>query len=306
MSFAKFCQKNRDLEKVIIKYLSKLMRDGAENMKKLRLILLAMAGIIVLGYGRIYWQEQITQMTHKVEKPKEIMPQDPTLDTLEVNMEHTENLQQVNMEHTENLLEVDMAYTENLPPEVIDKIELAIENETPVQLALIARNDSEWAVGLREALLEVYGSELWNVQHVNYGDEIITDLLQNETLQNLEADVIVFEGPFLNNNLQGLAWEIALEQLEQLIDYWEDASVMIQPPNPIYQGIYFPSQVELYRTHMSEQQYLYLDHWSVWPDSNNEEILSFLDLDEAGNGRHVNEEGAELWQEYLINYFIAR
>lgn len=148
------------------------------------------------------------------------------------------------------------------------------------QLALIARNESEWAAGLKKALLEVYGPELWNIELVNYGNEIITDLLQNDVLQNLEADVIVFEGPFLNNNLQGLEWEIALAQLELLLDYWEDATVMIQPPNPIYQGFYFPSQLELYKNHISTQQHLYLDHWSVWPDFNSEEILLLLDVDE--------------------------
>lgn len=267
-------------------------------MKKLSLLLLVITGIIVLAYGRLYWQEQITRMVHKDEEP--------ILDMLEVNMEYTENMSEANIDYTENTLEVNMEYTDNLPQEVIEKIELAIENELPVQLALIARDEAEWAEGLRDALLEVYGADLWNIEIVNYGDENIIDLLQNDFLQNLDADVIVFEGPFLNNNLQGLQWEFALEQLEQLIAYWTDAIVMIQPPNPIYQGIHFPSQVELYRNHISEQQYLYLDHWSVWPDFNGDEILSFLEVDEYGNRLRVNEEGAEIWQEYLVNYFIAR
>lgn len=81
-------------------------------MKKLSLLFLLIGGIIVLAYGRIYWQEQITRMVYEVEQP--------TLDTLDVNMEHTKNLPQFNM-----------AYTENLPQEVMNQIELAIDNQKP-------------------------------------------------------------------------------------------------------------------------------------------------------------------------------
>lgn len=256
-------------------------------MKKISLILLAIVGIIILGYGNIYWQEQITQMTHQKEEPKDLEPQkeEPNVDLLEVNME----------------------YVRNLPQEVIEKIELGIESQSPIQLALIARNESDWAQGLEEALVDVYGFDLWDIEIITYGNETITALLQDESLQNIQADVILFEGPFLNNNLEGPEWEIALEQLIQLINDWEEeeAVVMIQPPNPIYQGVHFPSQVELYKNYLLDQGYLYLDHWLEWPDFNSEDILPLLDLDENEDRRHVSEAGAELWQEYLIDLFIT-
>jgi len=258
-------------------------------MKKLSLILLVIVGVIVLGYGRIYWQEQIAQMTYQnQESPKtklgQTQPEATQLNELEFNME----------------------YARNLPQKVIDKIGTAIENETPLQLTLVARNEDDWAKGVKEAILEVYGSNFWNIDIETYENQNISALLQNDSLQNLQADVIVFEGPFLNNNLEGPEWAIAFEELKQLINDWEEeAVVMIHPPNPIYGGVHFPAQVELYKNHLLEEEYLYLDHWSEWPDYNSEEILPYLDDNEGGYRWHVNPAGAKFWQDYLINYFIA-
>jgi len=250
-------------------------------MKTIGLILFVVVGISVLGYGQLHWQAKITAVTEQESQAIE--------KTLQNDFQEEEKV----------VFNID--YAANLPHEVIARLSDAQAMGESVDLALIGRDLGEWAQGLEAAIIEVYGSQIWNIEVLAYGNHTTSDLSQDVTLQNLQADVILFEVPLLNNNAAGTEWEVSLFETQRLLSHWSDAVVILQPSNPIFQAVNYPRQVESFMESVDEERVYLINHWQAWPDFNSEEITDYLD-----EAYYVNEAGAALWQSYLINYFIAK
>ena len=258
-----------------------MTRRLALNMKTIGLILFVVVGISVLGYGQLHWQAKITAVTEQESQAIE--------KTLQNDFQEEEKV----------VFNID--YAANLPHEVIARLSDAQAMGESVDLALIGRDLGEWAQGLEAAIIEVYGSQIWNIEVLAYGNHTTSDLSQDVTLQNLQADVILFEVPLLNNNAAGTEWEVSLFETQRLLSHWSDAVVILQPSNPIFQAVNYPRQVESFMESVDEERVYLINHWQAWPDFNSEEITDYLD-----EAYYVNEAGAALWQSYLINYFIAK
>ncbi len=117
--------------------------------------------------------------------------------------------------------------------------------------------------------------------------------------------MILFQAPFItDNNKIGNGNSVANTQkfIRSLSNSMKDVTVMIQPPNPVYNAKNYPKAVEALKQFTIQNDYTYINHWEAWPNSNNKDILSYLQ-DEFG---FPNVKGQEVWAQYIVNYFIAK
>jgi len=72
--------------------------------------------------------------------------------------------------------------------------------------------------------------------------------------------------------------------------------VILQPSNPLANGIYYPDQVKQLQEFAKSNDIPYIDHWSAWTDP----VSQYLD-----ENSNPNDKGMEIWFDYLKKYFIA-
>ena len=116
-------------------------------------------------------------------------------------------------------------------------------------------------------------------------------------------DIVLLEPMTLMNNDR-----IAIEQEREHISEFntavtaevEDAVLVLHPPQPIFGAGYYLAQVAALDEFAATYEYAYIDHWSQWPDTDNEELKDYLTEDGL-----PNDKGAALWAEQLEAYFIA-
>src|SRR5690606_30109630 len=88
-------------------------------------------------------------------------------------------------------------------------------------------------------------------------------------------DIVLLEPMTLMNNDR-----IAIEQEREHIGEFntavttevEDAIVVLHPPQPIYGAGYYLAQVSALEEFAAIYGYAYIDHWSAWPDTDDEAL----------------------------------
>ncbi|MGQ0513496.1 hypothetical protein ACT453_07695, partial [Bacillus sp. D-CC] len=97
-----------------------------------------------------------------------------------------------------------------------------------------------------------------------------------EELIALKADVILFQPPLLTDNSREENKE-SLANLDRFLKLvtgsLKDSTVIIQPPNPIYNATHYPKVISELQRYAEQHQYIYLNHWQAWPDPNSEAML---------------------------------
>ncbi|MCH4826797.1 SGNH/GDSL hydrolase family protein [Planococcus halocryophilus] len=144
-----------------------------------------------------------------------------------------------------------------------------------------------------------------------YADFIEVDILSiegtSESLLDVDLssgyDLVLLEPMTLMNN--GI---VAIEQerehinefRDKLTDQVEDAVLVLHPSQPIYGAGYYLAQIVALKEFAQLYDYAYINHWTSWPDTDNEVLKDHLTEDGLPNSK-----GAELWAEELEAYFIA-
>ncbi|MBO0589164.1 SGNH/GDSL hydrolase family protein [Sporosarcina sp. E16_8] len=171
--------------------------------------------------------------------------------------------------------------------------------------SLMDYGEPGYAERLKTALVAAYGDYI-TVTAIGFDatSQQFTDKLAEEQIDlSIGYDVILFEPFTLNNN--GL---VAIEDghahintfRTRLKEHVKDAVIVLHPPNPIYAATYYPAQVTALKSFAEAEGIPYVNHWTNWPDQATEEILSLL-----GDKSMPNSDGAEVWANTLITYFIA-
>ncbi|QUW21242.1 SGNH/GDSL hydrolase family protein [Sporosarcina sp. Marseille-Q4063] len=161
-----------------------------------------------------------------------------------------------------------------------------------------------YAERLEIALLEAYGDSV-NVSTVAIEGASNSFVAEMDELIdfNVGYDVVLFEPLTLNSN-GVVVVETQLEHIETFIDRVkdevEDAVVVLHPPQPLHQAIHYPLQVESVKRFAEANEISYINHWTEWPDKDSDDLPNFLDEDSMPNS-----DGAEIWANTLITYFIA-
>uniref|UniRef100_C5D960 SGNH/GDSL hydrolase family protein n=1 Tax=Geobacillus sp. (strain WCH70) TaxID=471223 RepID=C5D960_GEOSW len=251
-------------------------------------VLLLVSCVSFIIAGQLYWQKKIDDTV------KQAMAEAPKQEAIE----------------NESKL---MKYAAQLPSEVQEKIKNAIHTNHPVRLVIvgseaISSSEKSWPALFKNELESTYGQQVFEVVVKEYGEMTTKEALEanvDKEIIDAKPDILLWE-PFILNNNGVIEIEDTLQQIDTIIQNIQsalpDVTIMLQPPHPIYNARYYPSQVEQLQSFAKEKGYIYLDHWKAWPDYKSEELNDVVNE----NTDLPNERGHQLWADFLIDYFIAK
>lgn len=260
--------------------------------KNVLTLLLIITGISFLVLGQIHWRQKIHQSVQQA------LTTDPASEQIEGTADENDKR---------------LSYAAHLPSDLRQKIQQALQTKHPLRLVIVgseatATNSDAWPSLFKQQLEAAYGPQVFSVVVKEYKGMTTKEALEENLDQDIihaKPDVLLWE-PFLLNNNGVVAIEDALTDitaiLQSIRSALPDMVVMLQPPHPIYHARYYPLQVEELKKFAETNDYIYLDHWSRWPDDQSTEIQAYLD---AATGL-PNREGNRIWADFLIDYFIAQ
>ena len=207
---------------------------------------------------------------------------------------------------SENLLEK----TKNWPKNAQISFQESIENNNIYKIAIVGSpamgGKHGWATNLKEELIQTYGESILQVQTFEYNKTSKGFIEEDHTekIVNYDPDLILFEPFPLMDNGKVLVKDNH-KNIEAFIEKLHKANkkveIILQPAHPIYNATVYPTQIQDLKTFADENNITYLDHWSIWPDPNSEEIKDYLAEDQS----EPSTKGHELWFNYLYQYFKA-
>ncbi|RST74177.1 hypothetical protein D4T97_010885 [Siminovitchia acidinfaciens] len=262
-------------------------------MRKFITILAVLATIIFIAAAHNYWKGKTSAIV-----PAAKVEEKPTNDV---------------EEKAEKPVTTDadvLAIAANWPKEAQGTFNKSVTQGKPYKIAFvgsesIGKEDGGWSVMLEDALGNAYDDtvEVGIFEYAERSDEFINNG-HAEEVAGFGPDFVLFE-PFTLNDNGNVEVEDNHENIKTFISAVkkanEDAVVVLQPPHPIHNATFYPEQVGQLKDFANSEGLDYLDHWSVWPDQENEELRTYLQ-DKQGA---PNEKGHEVWFNYLKDYFIA-
>ncbi|WP_078555900.1 SGNH/GDSL hydrolase family protein [Bacillus alkalicellulosilyticus] len=143
-----------------------------------------------------------------------------------------------------------------------------------------------------------------NVTIINYGGatsaQVINQTITDDVIES-QPDIIIFEPFILNNNGKVLIND-TLKHVEQIMNDFQTAipetDIVIIPSNPLYNPSAFLTQSDALQNYAEENQYLFANHWDAWPEVTDTDLQNYLT-----SGR-PNEQGHQLWADYMADYLI--
>lgn len=248
-------------------------------MKNFLTVLLGIICVAILYWGHSYYNQKIEAASNK----------------------GTEVSQGTGEEAVEQSIDID-DLTKNWPDKTVERMKQTIKEKKKFKLLLVGnKSDTKSYKDVKEKLTEAFGDHI-TVSIVSFNGTS-THFIQEKDLADKKADLIVLE-PFLVADNGEVAIDDTLKNvskfIKQVVDSNPKASVVLQPSYPIYQAKYYPIQVEELKKYAKKKDIPYLDHWSAWPDYQNEEIQDYLLPDQSG----PNEKGIQVWSDYLLHYLM--
>lgn len=263
------------------------------NLYKIGASIAIVICVIALVFSYLIWQDKLENVLDKPEKTSVQTSSKKEASTKETT-------EQPNSESSVNVEE------------------LSANADRAVQDLLMDRSDNGETVELLiagSAALESgepgYAEQLAALLEEAYGNFIEVDIVSvegtSEFLSNIDLsagyDLVLLEPMTLMNNDR-----IAIEQEREHITDFEgavtsevaDAVLVLHPPQPIYGAGYYLAQVAALDEFAATNGYAYIDHWSVWPETDDESLKDYLTEDGLPNTK-----GAKLWADELQAYFIA-
>lgn len=197
----------------------------------------------------------------------------------------------------------------NLPQVLQTKIKQAIETKKPLQL-VIAGDEAVtgWPDALAKSLQDTYGPGVFQMTVKSYPQKTTKDWVTEKVSDDIASskpDILLYE-PSLLVDAGILGKQQTINNISLILDEIKkvvpDVTILVQPPNPLYQAKYYPSTVQLLKNSMRSKGIIYLDHWKNWPNPNGADILNYL---EKPNG-WANAKGQQVWAQYLADYFAGK
>ncbi|MBO1511780.1 SGNH/GDSL hydrolase family protein [Metabacillus bambusae] len=256
-------------------------------MKKLLVLVTLIVCVAAIILGNLHWNNKISTQGAVTSTSKSVSLKE---------------------EPEEEKIEIDVSkYASNLPKDLQEKISNASSTGKQLKLVIFGTSDEKgaWSDQFSEELKATYGENVFEVTVLSTGDKTTLDVIKDQSyegINELSPDILLFEPSMLKDNgLIGI--ENTLDNIQKMIDSWkaenEDMTLMIQPPNPLYDATYYPSEVSQLKAYAEENDMIYLNHWENWPDLDDVKMKDYLTESKA------NESGNKVWADYLLNYFIA-
>ncbi|TMW72234.1 SGNH/GDSL hydrolase family protein [Alteribacter natronophilus] len=201
-------------------------------------------------------------------------------------------------------------------PLLEDVMEQALADSRPVEIvafgsrALTDYDDTgvtPWPELLEEALAAHYGEDHFTVNVYSYGALMSSEVTEED--HHIEVavsggDIFLIE-PFIwndNGNLLIRDTIVYAETMaEAIAEENPDAVIALMPSQP--RGIsqapnYINNQIVPFREFAEESEYVFLDHWTNWPELDDEEMDDYLD------GVLPSQDGHEAWSSYIASWVM--
>ncbi|MFK4307410.1 membrane-associated HD superfamily phosphohydrolase [Bacillus sp. RC242] len=270
------------------------------SKKVITVLVMFVLFVATIVSGKIHWNKKVVNATAQTNEVKTAKTK------VEDNKTKKEEKQDAKVSFNE-------AYAKNLPDAVKEKLKKAAADKKAVNLVIVGEESSSsekdtWVAKFTANLDASYGKGLWNVTVKEYKNESTEELIANKRAQEIaqaNPDVILFEAPFItDNNKTGNGNSVANAQkfVGALSSSAKDATIMIQPSNPVYGAKNYPKAIEALKQFAKQNGYAYIDHWEAWPNANTKEILPYLQ-EEFG---FPSAKGYEVWAQYVTDYFVAK
>ncbi|AIW87955.1 hypothetical protein bwei_5420 [Bacillus mycoides] len=271
------------------------------NMKLIVFLVMFVLFVASIISGKVHWSKKVANATAQT---NEVKTTKAKTEDKKTKKEDNEQDEKASFNET---------YARNLPDAVKEKLEKAAADKKAVNLVVVGDEASSsekdaWVAKFITNLDASYGKGLWNVTVKEYKNESTEELIANKRDQEIakeNPDVILFEPPFIiDNNKTGNGNSVANTQkfVGVLSSSAKDATIMIQPSNPVYGAKNYPKAIEALKQFAKQNDYAYVDHWEAWPNATTKEILPYLQ-EEFG---FPSAKGHELWAQYVTDYFVAK
>ncbi|CAG9612130.1 hypothetical protein BACCIP111899_01302 [Bacillus rhizoplanae] len=264
------------------------------NKKAWFVLLIFVLFVASVVSGKMYWNKKVAKATQQAYETKQ-----------ETSAKDGEKKPEMQVSFNE-------AYAKNLPDAVKEKLKKAASEKKAVNLVIVGDEASAatgaWPEKFKANLNAAYGEGLWNVTVQEYKGESTEELIaknREKEIAKANPDVILFEPPFITDNKEvGNGNSVANTQkfVAALQASAKDATIMIQPSNPVYNAKNYPKSIAALKQFAEQNGYTYINHWEAWPNPTTKDILPYLQ-DEFG---FPNAKGQELWAQYVTNYFVAK
>ncbi len=260
-------------------------------------ILLSIGAIV---FGHIHWKMKINDSI--VSANDEVIEENEEVTAEQIEGEQRED-QQVNL--------ADL--TQNLEEKAAIIVKDAVASGETLDVAIIGsgaqtKGEQPWPELVQAGLDHAYGEGVFSIQNHSFGDEFSIYAIRKDEMYSIiddQPDIVILE-PFLLNDNVDINIDDTIDSIRilkrQLTKANENIVFMVQPPHPIFEPTLYATQVDRLEQYAEEEGVTYLNHWENWPSVSDEEIKNYVLEDISG----PNDEGNQLWAEYIVNYFTGK
>ncbi|MGD6942428.1 SGNH/GDSL hydrolase family protein [Cytobacillus gottheilii] len=263
-------------------------------MKNFLLTILAVGCAVVLFLGNMHWKEETAVSVEDVKSSGAEASATGSGAPVEEETDSTGD--------AEAILEL----AKNWPEEARLQLEESMAEGIPYKIAFVGSNALDsWAPLSKAAIEEAYGEDVVGVSLQGFDGTTADYTNENKAaeLADLNADLVLLE-PFTLADNGVIRIEDSLLHISNWMDAVQaehpDTIFMLQPSQPIYQAGYYLTQLDALEQFTNEREIVYVDHWTAWPGTQEDELLGYLTDENL-----PNEEGARVWSEFVNGVFVG-
>lgn len=201
--------------------------------------------------------------------------------------------------------------TANMSDDVRDLVTSRLEAGEKIQLLVIGSSSIEQgSPGYGElfstSLTESYGEwiEATSIAYAKTTSSLIDELDGTLIDWSIDYDIVLLEGLNLSNNGEVVV-EDSVSHIEEFNKKMKqsvsDSVLVIHPSQPLASAIYYPTEVEAFKSYVISRGFTYINHWADWPVGNKDQMNTYLTEDSTPNN-----EGAALWASALSTFFTGK
>ncbi|PWW31263.1 lysophospholipase L1-like esterase [Cytobacillus oceanisediminis] len=259
-------------------------------MKAFLTTILAIGCVVILIVGNLHWKEKTTV----------IMPEAAQMQT------------EAKGSSIDSASEEVLQLAANWPVESKKVLEKRLAEGKPFKIQIVGsgalgEGPASWPEILKTQLQQEFGESVIEISINSYDLNSLSYTSDNKQQDIIDAqpDLVILESFILKDN-GAVAIEDSLANTKNVLEDVESANpettFIIQPAHPLYNSQYYPIQVQNLKEFAEENNVTYLDHWTTWPDQDNQELTEYLSADNS----QPSEKGHEIWADYMVEYFISK
>ncbi|WP_044339941.1 SGNH/GDSL hydrolase family protein [Rossellomorea aquimaris] len=256
-------------------------------------LLILCGGVIV--YGNLHWKSMTPSSTSADSSTSpEKKQQSDKSDSSSLGTEEGEYL----------------SITVNWPEDARSLYKEKLGAEEPFKIVLMGSPEMDsieegWNDKVADALEDEYGDTV-SIESLSFETNTLEFVREEryEEVGKLQPGLVIFE-PFVFKDNGNVMIEDSLQSIDTIMEEVKEvspgASFALTPPQPIYQPKNYAVQVSQIQEYAEENDIPFIDHWSNWPDVEDEEIKTYLD-----DVSSPNEQGHTAWAKGIIDFLVEK